>query len=67
MHKELPGTQLIRLVDIFVLGPVLIYAGRAQKELSQNARTFLVLSGIGTILFNGWNYLRISKPQQNVL
>ena len=58
MAKELPGTQLIRLIDVFALGPALVYVGQTKKELGQGIRAFLVFSGIGTILFNALNYLR---------
>ena len=62
---ELAGTQLVdksqlvRLLDVFLLGPFLIrYAGKWGKGVS---RDFLLVSGIFTILYNGNNYLLNSE------
>ena len=51
-------SQTVRLVDVFVLGPFLIWAG-TQGRLSGWARLLLLVSGIATVLYNGRNYLRL--------
>lgn len=57
MPREIPGTQAIRLIDVFLLGPLLVKVSQ-HKELKSWEQSFLMLSGIGTILLNGYNYLR---------
>lgn len=54
--------QGIRLFDVFVLGPAMIYAGTRLKN--RNMATLLALSGVGTILFNGANYMRLAQSQK---
>lgn len=51
------NVQLVRLADVFVIGPFLIYAG-TQKELPKNIKAGLIAIGIGTIFYNGYNYLK---------
>ena len=55
----MPKVQLIRLVDVFVLGPTMIWFGIAATGLPQIAKDFMILSGIATIIFNGQRYLEI--------
>lgn len=52
--------QGIRLLDVFAIGPAMIYAG-ARLKSSPNMANLLVLAGIGTILYNGANYVRIEQ------
>lgn len=54
--KEISKSQLIRLADVFIIGPLIIYAG-SRKRISPGIDTSLVLIGIATILYNGRNYL----------
>lgn len=54
-------TQNIRLLDIFVIGPLMIYAGAKAEGLNDIARGGLILFGATTIAYNGINYLNISK------
>lgn len=49
-------SQGVRLLDIFVLGPYMIYLSR---KLSPPHNTLLLISGIATIGYNLRNYLRI--------
>lgn len=48
-------TQIVRLIDVFVLGPFLIYA--ASRVQSKNVCLGLVATGVATILYNGRNYI----------
>jgi hypothetical protein len=54
------NVQLVRLADVFLIGPFLIYAG-TRKELPQNIRFGLIAVGIGTIAYNGYNYLKNAR------
>jgi hypothetical protein len=50
-------TQMVRLVDVFFIGPLLIYASTF-KALPSYLRVALLLIGIATIVYNGNNYLK---------
>ena len=55
-------TQNIRLLDIFGVGPLMIYAGmKTEDELPHWVRGALVLFGITTIGYNGMNYLSVRE------
>lgn len=58
-------TQTVRLIDVFVLGPYLIFLGNKQEKLTPFQRNILVLTGAATIVYNGVNYLRIAKDGDN--
>lgn len=47
-------TQFVRLVDVFVVGPVIVMAA---TETEGTLRTLLLITGAATISFNGRNYL----------
>lgn len=50
-------TQEIRLIDVFVIGPLLIYTGTAYKDkLPKMLSLSLVVIGAATIIYNGRNY-----------
>jgi hypothetical protein len=51
------NVQDIRLIDVFVLGPFLMYVGM-KKELSLPIRLTLLGFGAATIIYNGNNYLK---------
>jgi len=50
-------TQGVRLIDVFAIGPLMVYGGVAGKSLPDWARAGLFLSGVATIGYNGSNYL----------
>ena len=52
--------QAIRLVDVFVLAPTMVYAATF-KSLPNYIRLILFVSGICTLVFNGKNYMDIEK------
>lgn len=56
-------SQLVRLMDVFVFGPLMIQASRSQEK--NYFKTALFLIGIGTILYNGVNYLETQKKQKD--
>lgn len=53
--------QNVRLWDIFVIGPVLMYTGLQYTDLPDPLRAFLFGSGLGTTLYNGYNYMRAQE------
>lgn len=58
---EADKTQAIRLLDVFAIGPAMIYAGASDK-FSPVFSGFLIVTGALTIIYNGANYL----AQRNV-
>jgi hypothetical protein len=56
-------SQNVRLLDVLALGPALIaIAGRG--KMSELARTFLFVSGILTIAYNGANWIANNEAQK---
>jgi hypothetical protein len=51
-------TQGVRLIDVLVLGPAMIYASTRVGGGGFLA-AFLAVSGTATILFNAYNYLAV--------
>jgi hypothetical protein len=58
--KEEYEKQLVRIADVFVLGPFLIYVSTI-KSLPKHIRVILLLIGILTIIYNGNNYIKTIK------
>jgi hypothetical protein len=58
-----PGdkSQGVRLVDVLVLGPFMVWAGMQGRLRPDWANAALVVSGVATIFYNGRNYLINSK------
>jgi len=59
-------TQLIRLVDVLVLGPFMIYAAR-RPRLNALEKTTLTAIGAATVLYNLANYLAERKRESDAL
>ena len=51
-------TQEIRLLDVFGLGPFMIWFGFKAKGMPEIAKIFLIASGVATIIYNGRNYIK---------
>lgn len=50
-------TQDLRVVDVFALGPFMVWFGVAARGVPEWARLAMVVSGIATITYNGANWL----------
>lgn len=50
------NVQTVRLLDVFVVTPFLLYVG-TRKELPKHLRTGVVALAVATFLYNGKNYL----------
>lgn len=46
----------VRLLDVFVLGPFMIWFGLTARGVSPLARSAMVVAGIGTIVYNAGTY-----------
>ena len=55
-------TQTVRLIDVFFLGPFMIWAGMQLKnDLAQIA---MITSGLATMYYNGNNYLIVERDEK---
>lgn len=54
-------TQFIRLLDVALFGPYMLWSARNVKH--EYFRTGLLLVGWGTILYNGYNLVRNAAQQ----
>ena len=52
--------QAVRLIDVFVLAPAMVYASTF-TQMPDYVRLILFVSGVATLVFNGQNYLEIEK------
>lgn len=61
---EISKSQYVRLVDVFVLAPIMIYAGTF-KALPKWVRLSLIGMGVATAVYNGKNFLKNRSNIQN--
>ncbi len=54
--SEISKSQSIRLIDVVLLGPFMIYAGT--KLPTRTMQTTMIVAGILTITYNLNNYLK---------
>lgn len=68
LHERvlLGKSQRMRLADVFLLGPFMVWAG-AQGRLPGWAKAVLIASGIATIVYNARNYQQISLLERTAL
>lgn len=51
-------TQWVRLVDVFALGPFMVWAGvELARTNRRHAGAWMAVFGVATIVYNGRNYL----------
>lgn len=56
--------QSIRLMDVFLLGPFMIWFGFVAQSISTIPKIIMIISGAGTIIYNGRNYLLKRKKKK---
>lgn len=49
--------QYVRLFDIFLFAPILIGIGWSGK-MNNNIRAILIIMGVGTLIYNGYYFLK---------
>jgi hypothetical protein len=54
-------SQRIRLIDVFLLGPYLIWVANRPNRLRHTDRVLITGIGIATIVYNWTNYQRINS------
>jgi len=50
-------TQWIRLADVFAIGPLMVYGGYRLSSREKVLGWLLAALGVGTVAYNGKNYL----------
>ncbi len=55
--EEVQKSQVVRLLDVFLIGPAILYMA-SQKKLSKTERGVLTVIGGGTVLYNLYNYMK---------
>jgi hypothetical protein len=64
---EVSKTQEVRLFDVFVLAPWLVWLGaRKRSTLSPLERFLLVAAGVGTAAYNAKNYAEEARRRENL-
>ncbi len=58
-------TQVIRLVDVFLLGPAMVWVGLGARK-APVVGAFVAAAGVATIAFNGSRYLAARRPTPEV-
>lgn len=53
--------QSVRLIDVFVFGPILIALAFKRRKLSNTERIALGFIGAGTIFYNWNNYRKVER------
>lgn len=59
-----PKVQIVRTIDLFVMGPAMVWIGATHPTAPPIVKAFIVVSGIGTSLFNGANLVRCLHRQE---
>lgn len=66
--EEFQKSQVIRLVDVFVIAPICIYAGvKYYKTMPKWLSLSLIGIGLATAVYNGRNYSINKKNNDNNL
>jgi hypothetical protein len=56
-QEEISKSQNIRLLDVFIIAPFLIYVAYRNKNLTDWEKIGLYIIGFATFYYNGKNYL----------
>ena len=59
--EEFQKSQAIRIIDVFVIAPICVYAGLKGKTLPKLIQYSLIIIGVSTFFYNGKNYLKNKK------
>jgi hypothetical protein len=54
-------SQAVRLADVFLIGPLMVWGGYELKKSNRTAGNALMALGVGTALYNGYNYRQIQR------
>lgn len=60
----LPKAQGVRLLDVWALGPLMVYVALQAADAGELPRLALLAAGAATVTYNGRNYLRARASQR---
>lgn len=61
--SETAKAQSIRVLDVAVIGPLMIWGGWTLRRQTPLAGTALAFFGLTTVLYNARNYLRVKDAR----
>ena len=59
-RRELESSQIARAVDIFFIGPLLIYVGLMGK-VNKTLSTILIIIAVATIIYNTYYLIKYNQ------
>ena len=59
MTEPIVKSQSVRLADVFIIGPLMVYGAYKMSTGCKIARLALGIFGVGTVLYNATNYVKI--------
>ena len=62
--EEIRKAQAVRLFDVFVLGPSMVLSAKQSK--GEYLPLLMLMGGLGTIFYNGFNYVRIEQLKKGI-
>jgi len=63
-YTEISKSQGIRALDVFVIGPMVIYFGVKAKQEPAWLRALMIGSGVATVYYNARNYTQTKRRVQ---
>lgn len=63
LQKEIKA-QPLRLWDVFILAPFLLYAGTRKTKLTSRVKNFLVMSAVSIAVYELKNFTEIAKREK---
>lgn len=61
--SETAKTQAVRLIDVAVIGPLMVWGGWKLRREAPAAASALAFFGLMTVVYNARNYLRVKEAQ----
>lgn len=56
--------QAVRVADVLLIGPAMIVGGYQLQRRGSTLGTFLLLTGVATVVYNGSNYIRAQRAAE---
>ncbi len=56
-------SQNIRLLDILLIAPLMIYVGEKSENVNALAKNALIFFGFSTLFYNAYNYMKVEKNE----
>lgn len=58
-------SQSVRLLDVFLIGPFMLYAAK-KGRMTNGERLFMALLGVATIAYNARNYYLVEQEKGQI-